>query len=131
MRRQSRIAGITGLVLFIGIWVLWPFIMYAADYEFSKPFFIGWVVVAIIWAFVALVTFTFLPLWEGRKTIARIVGGVVSGKGGQLQQQQQESVQQGRRGSEKTVGSSQSGGESIRTPGAASDSSVDDHIQPQ
>ncbi len=37
MNRQSKVAGITGIVLFLAVWVLWPFIMYAAKYEFSKP----------------------------------------------------------------------------------------------
>ncbi|SNX88022.1 probable DUR3 - Urea permease [Melanopsichium pennsylvanicum] len=83
MRRQSRIAGWVGLFLFISVWVLWPFIMYAAKYDFSKPFFTGWVVVAIIWAFVALLIFTFLPLWEGRRLISRILIALVTGKGPQ------------------------------------------------
>ncbi|SPO31781.1 probable DUR3 - Urea permease [Ustilago trichophora] len=80
MRKQSYIAGITGLILFLAVWVLWPFIMYAAKYEFSKPFFVGWVTVAIIWAFAALLIFTLLPLWEGRKLIGRIFIGVVRRK---------------------------------------------------
>lgn len=78
MQRQSKIAAWTALGLFVGVWLLWPFIMYAAKYEFSQEFFTGWVVVAIIWAFAALLIFTFLPLWEGRTLIARIVKGVLT-----------------------------------------------------
>lgn len=81
MKKQSAVAGWTGLGLFIAVWILWPFIMYAAKYEFSRKFFVGWVVVAIIWAFAALLIFTFLPLWEGKGLIARIVSGVLTGKG--------------------------------------------------
>lgn len=123
MRRQSTVAGITGLVLFIGIWILWPFIMYAAHYEFSKPFFIGWVVVAVIWAFAALLIFTFLPLWEGRKLIVKVVGGVLGRK------QEEEGGRNETRGSEKTVGSVESGNGAV---GKTEDSSIDgDRIVPQ
>lgn len=80
MNKQSAVAGWTGLALFIAVWVLWPFIMYAAKYEFSRPFFVGWVVVAVIWAFAALLIFTFLPLWQGKRLIVTIVRGVLTGK---------------------------------------------------
>ena len=112
MKRQSHIAGWTGLVLFIAIWILWPFIMYAAKYEFSRPFFIGWVVVAIIWAFAALVIFTFLPLWEGRRLIARIVLGIFKGEN---EVNEVTEVKEERRGSETTV----EGSARLEKPGAS------------
>lgn len=126
MKKMSLVAGVTGLVLFVAVWLLWPFIMYGANYELSKPFFTGWVVVAIIWAFVALLIFTFLPLWEGRRLIAKIVDGVISGKKEAIDGEREHAVRAERRDSEKTVASS---GKGPSTP--PSDSSVDDHSQPQ
>lgn len=90
MRRQSWVSGVVGLVLFLAVWVLWPFIMYAAKYEFSRPFFTGWVVVSIIWAFAALLIFTFLPLWDGRHLISKIVLGLLRGE----QREKKEGTQQ-------------------------------------
>lgn len=132
MNRQSHVAGWTGLALFIAVWILWPFIMYAAHYEFSRPFFIGWVVVAIIWAFAALLIFTFLPLFEGRKLIATIARGVfTSARAGN---QGREEKLDDRRGSEATTvttgttGSAAQGRKgALETPGASVNS---DDISP-
>ncbi|OAG37428.1 hypothetical protein AYO21_08394 [Fonsecaea monophora] len=38
-------------------------------YVFSKHFFIGWIVVAFLWAFYASTVITLLPIWEGRRSI--------------------------------------------------------------
>ncbi|EST06845.1 Sodium/solute symporter [Kalmanozyma brasiliensis GHG001] len=125
MNHQSRIAGITGLVLFLAVWVLWPFIMYAAKYGFSRDFFVGWVVVAIIWAFAALLIFTFLPLWEGRGLIVKIVGGVLSGKKGEEGRSEQ------RTGEENRVTSEEG---KVEKPGASvlsSTGSEEKHVQLQ
>lgn len=120
MNKQSHVAGWTGLLLFVAIWILWPLIMYAAHYEFSRPFFIGWVVVAIIWAFAALLIFTFLPLFEDRKLIARIAAGVFTKGRGQEGQDKLDD----RRGSEATTvttatTSKHAGKGQLETPGAS------------
>ena len=69
MDKMSKIAGGLGVIFFLGVWILWPFGMYGAYYEFSLPFFRGWIVIAIIWIFAALLIVTFLPPIEGRKSI--------------------------------------------------------------
>lgn len=69
MDRTSKITGGLGALFFLGLWVIWPFGMYGAYYEFSLPFFRGWVVVAIIWIFAALLIVTFMPPIEGRRSI--------------------------------------------------------------
>ncbi|EPQ25824.1 uncharacterized protein PFL1_06691 [Pseudozyma flocculosa PF-1] len=116
MRRQSVVAAVVGALLFLAVWILWPFIMYGARYDFSRPFFTGWVVVSIIWAFAALLIFTFLPLWEGRHLIAKILSGLLGKKGDQGQRegidekqiqqtpQGQEQILEQRRPSDRTVG---------------------------
>ena len=55
MRRQSKIAGICSVVLFLAVWIIWPFGMYGARYIFSLPFFRGWIIVMFIWAFLTLI----------------------------------------------------------------------------
>ncbi|SJX66556.1 probable DUR3-Urea permease [Sporisorium reilianum f. sp. reilianum] len=115
MHTQSHVAGWTGLALFLAVWILWPFIMYAAHYEFSRRFFFGWVVVAVIWAFAALLIFTFLPLFEGRRLIARIVVGVFAGK-------ERKEKEEKRRGSHATTTTSEGGvgGKGVlESPGAS------------
>ncbi|PWN36841.1 uncharacterized protein FA14DRAFT_183221 [Meira miltonrushii] len=69
MDKMSKIAGILGVVFFLALWVIWPYIMYGSHYEFSLPFFRGWIVVSIIWIFAALLIVTFLPPIEGRRSI--------------------------------------------------------------
>ncbi len=76
---------------------------------------------AIIWAFAALLIFTFLPLFEGRALIKKIVSGVLSGSKGR-EERREESTQ--RQDDEITV----------ERPGASvlsSTGSVEKHVQPQ
>ena len=55
--------------------------MYAAHYVFSKSFFVAWVVVAIIWAWVTMLIAGFYPLidgWGQLKTVYRGLRGAPS-----------------------------------------------------
>jgi len=74
MTRMSKIAGMLGLIIFLGFWIIWPFGMYGAYYTFSLPFFRGWVVVSIVWIFVAALIVTFMPPIEGRHSILKVLG---------------------------------------------------------
>lgn len=58
--------------------------------------------VAIICTFAALLIFTFLPLWEGRNLIIKVVGR----RFGKRKEKEGSEVNQERRRSEKSVGSS-------------------------
>ncbi|KDN47161.1 putative DUR3-urea permease [Tilletiaria anomala UBC 951] len=77
MRKQSFIASIASLVLFLGVWVITPFSLYGARYVFSRPFFTGWVVVMSIWALLTLLFVVFLPPIEGRNVIMRVFLGAI------------------------------------------------------
>lgn len=48
--------------------VAWPLPLYR-DYIFTRSFFAGWVVVAIIWQFAAFGAVVIFPLYDGRKDI--------------------------------------------------------------
>lgn len=54
--------------------------MYGSKYVFSKPFFTGWVSVAIIWIFVSIILVGLLPLWESRETIIYTTKAIFTGK---------------------------------------------------
>lgn len=70
--RASKIAKYLCLFLTLALLVLWPFPMFGSRYIFSEKFFTGWVVVGIIWIFIALGCVGIYPLWEGRSGMAHI-----------------------------------------------------------
>jgi hypothetical protein len=94
--RASKIARWLTVFLTIALLVLWPMPMLGSEYVFSKPFFRGWVVVAIMWLFFSgftgelihletkpsihtdLYTVVVYPLWEGRHTMARTFKAIVN-----------------------------------------------------
>ncbi|KAG9595077.1 SSS family solute:Na+ symporter, partial [Aureobasidium melanogenum] len=55
--------------------VLWPVPMYR-DYIFTAPFFTGWITVAIIWHFAAMMAVIVYPIWDGRHVIDTVLQGV-------------------------------------------------------
>ncbi|KAJ5893374.1 urea active transporter 1 [Penicillium taxi] len=57
----------------LAMMILWPIPMYGSSYVFSKKFFTGWVVVGLIWLFCTFFGVVIFPLWEGRKSIVRVV----------------------------------------------------------
>jgi hypothetical protein len=55
--------------------LLWPVPMYR-DYIFTVSFFKGWVTVAIIWHFAAMMAVVVYPIWDGRYVIRTVLQGV-------------------------------------------------------
>jgi hypothetical protein len=55
--------------------LLWPVPLYR-DYIFSVSFFQGWVTVAIIWHFAAMMAVIVYPIWDGRFVIGTVLKGV-------------------------------------------------------
>lgn len=83
--RASKIARYLCLFLTLAFLILWPFPMFGSRYIFSEKFFTGWVVVGIIWIFVALACVGIYPLWEGRKSMGHVFKAIfldVTGKKG-------------------------------------------------
>lgn len=76
LRKASKIAGYLSLFLSIALLVVWPMPMYGSRYVFSKEFFTGWVVVAIIWMFFTAFTVIVYPLYEGRHVIFTSLRGI-------------------------------------------------------
>lgn len=76
LRKSAKIAGYLSLFLSIAMLVIWPMPMYGSRYVFSKKFFTGWVVVAIIWMFFTAFTVIIYPLYEGRHVLFTSMRGI-------------------------------------------------------
>lgn len=75
IKKWYRVSIIFSSTIFLLTWVVWPFPMYR-DWVWGKSFFIGWVVVAIIWNFVAFLSVGVFPLWDGRESLAKVGRGI-------------------------------------------------------
>ncbi|KAM0748095.1 hypothetical protein T439DRAFT_358672 [Meredithblackwellia eburnea MCA 4105] len=80
LRRAAYIARGVTLFIFLVVFILWPLPLYGSAYVFSRPFFTGWVIVSLLWAFFAFGSVTILPIIEGRHTLLSILSGGRWGK---------------------------------------------------
>jgi SSS family transporter len=78
--RAFRIASITTVLLALSFLILWPMPLYGSGYIFSKKFFIGWVVVGIIWIFCTFIAIVIYPIWESRATLTKVIAAMVGSK---------------------------------------------------
>lgn len=73
-----------GLVLtviyFVVLFFLVPFSMYGQNYIFSKGFFIGWVVIMILWLMLAFLFIAIYPIFESRREIWGLINRVRTGQ---------------------------------------------------
>ncbi|KAJ9644814.1 hypothetical protein H2204_001276 [Knufia peltigerae] len=65
MKRMSRLAVYWGIATFTGQVALWPLPMYGARFVFSKGLFTAWIVVSLIWLWIAMSIANFYPLVDG------------------------------------------------------------------
>ncbi|SCZ87362.1 BZ3500_MvSof-1268-A1-R1_Chr2-2g04828 [Microbotryum saponariae] len=82
LRRAALWARSITLFLFLALFIIWPLSMYGDGYIFSKKFFFGWVVVALLWGFFAFFAVVLFPLVEGRHTLLSIFKGILHGRVG-------------------------------------------------
>ncbi|VUC35449.1 unnamed protein product [Clonostachys rosea] len=83
MNRAKNIAAIASVVIGLVTWVVWPLPLYR-DWVFNKPFFMGWVVVSIIWLFFCLFVSSIYPVFDGRKVLGlafKLAWRALRGKG--------------------------------------------------
>ncbi|KAI0483284.1 Sodium:solute symporter family-domain-containing protein [Xylariaceae sp. FL0804] len=76
LNRASRIAKALTVVVALALVALWPLPLYGSGYVFSRRFFAGWVVVGIVWIGLSALAVGVFPLWQGRRGIARVAGGL-------------------------------------------------------
>lgn len=77
LEKNGKIARYLTLFLTIALLILWPMPMYGSSYIFSEKFFTGWIVVGILWLFVSSAIVGIYPVFEGRKTIWRVMKALV------------------------------------------------------
>jgi hypothetical protein len=75
IKKWFRIASIYFVVNVLVTFVLWPLPLYR-DWIFTKSFFGGWVTVAIIWHFAAMIAVIIYPIYDGRHEISRAFRGM-------------------------------------------------------
>ncbi|KAF2748793.1 urea active transporter [Sporormia fimetaria CBS 119925] len=74
--RASKIAKYTTGAMTLILLILWPMPLYGTGYIFSPSFFAGWVTVGIIWLMCSTLAVGVYPLWEGRDSLRRNLGGM-------------------------------------------------------
>lgn len=67
-----RFSSLVAIVLSVLLVVIWPLLTLPAG-VFSESYFGFWIVISMIWALIASVICTFLPLIESRKAIMRVM----------------------------------------------------------
>lgn len=75
VRRWFKIASVYFVINVLTTIVLWPMPLYR-DYIFTRSFFDGWISVAIIWHFAAMLAVIVYPVWDGRHAIVRAMKGM-------------------------------------------------------
>ena len=71
----SKISWAIFVIIVLVTFVAWPLPLYR-NYIFTKPFFSGWVTVAIMWQFFAFFAVVVYPLYDGRFAIAKAASGI-------------------------------------------------------
>ncbi|KAK4899486.1 hypothetical protein LTR27_003219 [Elasticomyces elasticus] len=77
IRKWRKYATIFLIVNILVTIVLWPLPLYR-DWIFTKSFFSGWVVMAIIWEFGAFFAVVVYPVYDGRHAIAKAIRGMLA-----------------------------------------------------
>ncbi|KAG2369496.1 Sodium:solute symporter family-domain-containing protein [Suillus spraguei] len=77
LQKSLKIATWASLTLIFIVLFLIPIPMFLSHYVFSLNFFRGWVIICVMWLFVAASITSILPLWESRAAIKDIFLGIV------------------------------------------------------
>lgn len=75
--KAAKVARWMTVSMTLAFLVLWPMPLFGSGYVFSRPFFTGWVVVGFIWLFFTTACVGVYPLFESRKTLAKITKAAV------------------------------------------------------
>lgn len=73
LAKSSSFCKKIGIVLSVGIVVVWPLSFYFSDYVFSLASFTVWIWLALVWAVGAAGMIIILPMFEARKSIKEIL----------------------------------------------------------
>lgn len=70
MKHARRVATWMSIAVALCFIIVFPMPMYGTRYVFSRRFFRFWVVWTFAWAWVACLIILFLPIWQGRRSLA-------------------------------------------------------------
>lgn len=73
LQKQFVYAIVINAVLLLGAYIILPISYYGSNYTFSKKYFTQWIVIMMVWLVAATIYIIFFPLWQGRKSIFRIL----------------------------------------------------------
>ncbi|KAH7907163.1 Sodium:solute symporter family-domain-containing protein [Hygrophoropsis aurantiaca] len=76
LEKSFKVACYTAIIMSFIIVILIPIPMFLSHYIFSLQFFRAWVVISVVWLFVAACITSVLPLWESRQAIMDIGRGL-------------------------------------------------------
>ena len=65
LKKNSKIARITAIILTAILIILIPWPMYGKSYIFSKPFFTTWLIIGVVWMFISFLIVGVYPVIEG------------------------------------------------------------------
>ncbi|KAI0944312.1 hypothetical protein AcW1_002055 [Taiwanofungus camphoratus] len=77
LQKSFKVAVWASVIMSFVIILLIPIPMFFSHYVFSLHFFKAWIIICIIWLFVAASITSVLPLWESRMAILEISGGFI------------------------------------------------------
>ncbi|KIJ64934.1 hypothetical protein HYDPIDRAFT_89896 [Hydnomerulius pinastri MD-312] len=77
LEKSFRVAVAAAVIMSFTIIILIPIPMFLSHYVFSLTFFKAWVIICIIWLFIAASITSVLPLWESRHAMADIGRGLL------------------------------------------------------
>ncbi|ORY79949.1 solute symporter family transporter [Protomyces lactucae-debilis] len=76
LNRAVRTAAYTGISTSVILILIVPLPLFLSHYVFSKGFFTGWIVVSMLWAWVAAFITIVLPIWESWTSMSRVFNGI-------------------------------------------------------
>jgi len=77
LERSYRFAIWTAVTMSVIIILVIPLPLFFSEYIFSLRFFKAWVIICVIWLFLAAGITSLLPLWESRAAMSDIVSGIL------------------------------------------------------
>ncbi|KAG2075078.1 hypothetical protein BDR04DRAFT_1091919 [Suillus decipiens] len=77
LQKSLKIATWASLTLIFIVLFLIPIPMFLSHYVFSLKIFRGWIIICVMWLFVAAGITSILPLWESRAAIKDIFLGMI------------------------------------------------------
>lgn len=72
LRKQSILAIFLNLLVIGGAYIILPISFYGTGYTFSKKYFTQWVIIMMIWLFLASAYILVFPLWQGRYALFKM-----------------------------------------------------------